>query len=41
MLKQNFQVGGGFYFPGKAFNDELNGTNPPSVSFLYEVNLTK
>ena len=27
----------GFYFPGIAFNDESNGTNPPSVSFLYDL----
>ena len=33
VLKQNSQVGG-FYFPGTAFNDESNDTNPPSVSFL-------
>ena len=31
--KQNSQVRG-FYFSGTAFNDESNGTNPPSVSFL-------
>ena len=40
LLKQNFQVGG-FYFPGAAFNDESNGTNPPSVSFLFVEKLTK
>ena len=40
LLKQNSQVGG-FYFPGTAFNDESNGTNPASVSFLYVENLTK
>ena len=39
ILKQNSQVGG-FYFPGTAFNDESNGTNPASVSFLYVENLT-
>ena len=33
LLKQNSQVGG-FYFPGTAFHDKSNGTNPPSVSFL-------
>ena len=33
VLKQNSQVGG-LYFPDTAFNDESNGTNPPSVSFL-------
>ena len=31
----------GFYFPGTAFNEEFNGTYPPSVSFLYVENLTK
>ena len=40
LLKQNSQVGG-FYFPGTAFNDKSNGTNPASVSFLYVENLTK
>ena len=40
LLKQNLQVGG-FYFPGAAFNNESNGTNPLSVSFLCEEKLTK
>ena len=33
VLKQNSQVRG-FCFPGTAFNDESNDTNPLSVSFL-------
>ena len=37
ILNQNFQIGG-FYFLGTAFNDKLNGTYPPPVSFLYVEN---
>ena len=33
--------GWGFYFTGTAFNDKLNGTNPPSVSLLCVKKLTK
>ena len=39
-LKRNSQAGG-FYFPGTAFNDKSNGTNPLSVSFLCVEKLTK
>ena len=33
--------GWGFYFPGTAFNDKSNGTNPLSVSFLCVEKTTK
>ena len=37
LLKQNSQVGE-FYLLDTAFNNELIGTNAPSVSFLYVEN---
>ena len=40
VLNQNLQ-NGGFLFSGNALNDESNGTNPPSVSFLCVEKLTK
>ena len=40
VIKTKFP-GWGFYFPGTAFHDKSNGTNPPSVSFLCVEKLTK